>query len=81
MDFISILSIFVMVCFVGYYVVWSVTPALLTEDASALFARNLFNFVSAFWDERAGRPGLDGDIGGAVRLTLAGKVVHERLAA
>ena len=30
MDFISILSIFVMAVFVGYYVVWSVTPALHT---------------------------------------------------
>jgi H+-translocating NAD(P) transhydrogenase subunit alpha len=30
MDFVSILSIFVMACFVGYYVVWSVTPALHT---------------------------------------------------
>ncbi len=30
MDFISILSIFVLSCFVGYYVVWSVTPALHT---------------------------------------------------
>ena len=30
MDFISILSIFVMACFVGYYVVWNVTPALHT---------------------------------------------------
>ncbi len=30
MDFISILSIFVLACFVGYYVVWSVTPALHT---------------------------------------------------
>ena len=29
-DFISILSIFVLSCFVGYYVVWSVTPALHT---------------------------------------------------
>ena len=28
MDFISILSIFVLACFVGYYVVWRVTPAL-----------------------------------------------------
>ena len=27
-DFISILSIFVLACFVGYYVVWSGTPAL-----------------------------------------------------
>ncbi|HEX7752555.1 MAG TPA: proton-translocating transhydrogenase family protein [Novosphingobium sp.] len=30
MDFISILSIFTLACFVGYYVVWSVTPALHT---------------------------------------------------
>ena len=30
MDLISILSIFVMACFVGYYVVWSVTPAMHT---------------------------------------------------
>ena len=30
MDFIWILSIFVLACFVGYYVVWSVTPALHT---------------------------------------------------
>ena len=30
MDFITILSIFVLSCFVGYYVVWSVTPALHT---------------------------------------------------
>ncbi len=30
MEFLSIFSIFVMACFVGYYVVWSVTPALHT---------------------------------------------------
>ena len=30
MDFTSILSIFVLACFIGYYVVWSVTPALHT---------------------------------------------------
>ena len=32
MDFVSILSVFVLACFIGYYVVWSVTPALdITE--------------------------------------------------
>ena len=39
MDFISILSIFVLACFVGYYVVWSVTPALhtpLMAEANAI---------------------------------------------
>jgi len=30
MDFITTLTIFVLACFVGYYVVWSVTPALHT---------------------------------------------------
>ena len=30
MDFVSIFSVFVLACFVGYYVVWSVTPALHT---------------------------------------------------
>jgi NAD(P) transhydrogenase subunit alpha len=30
MDFISYFSIFVLAVFVGYYVVWSVTPALHT---------------------------------------------------
>lgn len=30
MDFVSVLSIFVLACFVGYYVVWSVTAALHT---------------------------------------------------
>ncbi|MAP24173.1 MAG: pyridine nucleotide transhydrogenase [Rickettsiales bacterium] len=28
MEFSSILTIFILACFVGYYVVWSVTPAL-----------------------------------------------------
>ena len=28
---------------------WSNTPAHLAADSSALFARNLFNFLSAFW--------------------------------
>jgi NAD(P) transhydrogenase subunit alpha len=55
------------------------TPTHLAADASALFARNLYNFLSAFWDKEAGRPVLDDEIGNAVRLTQGGKVVHERL--
>lgn len=58
---------------------YSNTPAHLAADASALFARNLFNFLSAFWDKDTGRPVLDEEIGTAVRLTLGGKVVNERL--
>ncbi len=55
------------------------TPAHLAADASALYARNLYNFLSAFWDKEQGRPILDEEIGDAVRLTQGGKVVHERL--
>lgn len=60
---------------------YSNTPAHLAADASALFARNLFNFLSAFWDKEAGRPVLpdDDEITAAIRLTKDGKVVNERL--
>jgi NAD(P) transhydrogenase subunit alpha len=58
---------------------WSNTPAHLAADASALYARNLYNFLSAFWDKGQGRPVLDEEIGNAVRLTQGGKVVSERL--
>lgn len=58
---------------------FSNTATHLAADASALFARNLFNFLSAFWDNEAGKPILDDEIGNAVRLTQGGKVVSERL--
>jgi NAD(P) transhydrogenase subunit alpha len=53
----------------------------LPADASALFARNLYNFLSAFWDKEAGRPVLadDDELVKGTRLTKDGKVVHERL--
>ena len=56
-------------------------PSRLASDTSALFARNLYNFLSAFWDKDAGRPLLpDGDeIGDAIRLTRGGQVVNPRL--
>lgn len=58
---------------------FSNTPAHLPAEASALFARNLFNFVSAFWDKEQGKPVLDDEIGAAIRLTRDGRVVHPRL--
>jgi H+-translocating NAD(P) transhydrogenase subunit alpha len=58
---------------------YSNTPAHLPADASALYARNLFNFLSAFWDKEAGKPVLDDEIGDAIRLTQGGKVVSVRL--
>jgi NAD(P) transhydrogenase subunit alpha len=54
-------------------------PSRLAADASALFARNLYNFLSAFWDKDAGRPVLDAEIGDAIRLTKGGEVVSERV--
>ena len=60
---------------------FSNTSAHLAADASALFARNLYNFLSAFWDQDTGKPVLDEEIGDAVRLTQGGKVVNERLTA
>ena len=54
-------------------------PSLLAADASALFARNLYNFLAAFWDKDAGRPVLDAEIGDAIRLTKNGQVVNPRL--
>lgn len=55
------------------------TPAHLPADASALFSRNLFNFLNAFWDKEAGKPVLDEEIGDAIRLTRGGEVVNARL--
>ena len=47
MDFISILSIFVLACFVGYYVVWSVTSALHTPLMSVTNAISSVIIVGA----------------------------------
>ena len=54
-------------------------PSRLAADASALFARNLYNFLSAFWNKERNAPVLDEEIGNAVRVTQGGKIVSERL--
>ena len=54
MDFISILSIFVLACFVGYYVVWSVTPALHTPLMSVTNAISSVIVVGALIAAAAG---------------------------
>jgi len=56
-------------------------PSRMATDASALYARNLYNFLSAFWDQEQRRLVLpdDDEIVQGVRLTREGKVVHERL--
>jgi len=67
------------VAIVGYRNV----PSRLAADASALYARNLYNFLSAFWDKEAGKVVLpdDDEIVKGVRLTQGGKVINERLLA
>jgi NAD(P) transhydrogenase subunit alpha len=58
-------------------------PSRLAADASALYSRNLYNFLSAFWDKEARRLVLpdDDEIVMGVRLTRGGQVVNERLLA
>ncbi len=53
----------------------------LAADSSALFSRNLYNFLAAFWDKDAGAPALpdDDEIVTAIRLSHGGKIVSERL--
>jgi NAD(P) transhydrogenase subunit alpha len=57
--------------------------AMMAADSSALFSRNLYNFLSAYWDEEAKRPVLpdDDEVTIGIRLTKDGKVVNERLLA
>ncbi|MCW2364093.1 MULTISPECIES: Re/Si-specific NAD(P)(+) transhydrogenase subunit alpha [Sphingobium] len=56
-------------------------PSRLAADTSALFARNLYNFLSAYWDKDANAPVLpdDDEIVKGIRITQGGKVVNERL--
>jgi NAD(P) transhydrogenase subunit alpha len=56
-------------------------PSRLAADTSSLYARNLYNFLSAFWDKDGKKAVLpdDDEIVQGVRLTRGGQVVSERL--
>jgi NAD(P) transhydrogenase subunit alpha len=69
-DFVSILSIFVLACFVGYYVVWSVTPALHTPLMSVTNAISSVIIVGALIAAAAGAA-----VPGARWMGLAGIVL------
>ena len=58
-------------------------PSRLAADASALYARNLYNFIAAFWDKDTKTLAFpdDDEIVKGVTLTRGGAVVHERLVA
>ncbi len=60
MDFIAILSIFVLACFVGYYVVWSVTPALHTPLMAVTNAISSVIVVGALIAAAGGEDGAPG---------------------
>jgi NAD(P) transhydrogenase subunit alpha len=56
-------------------------PSRLAADTSALFSRNIYNFLSAFWDAEKKAPVFpdDDEIVVGVRLTKDGQIVSERL--
>jgi H+-translocating NAD(P) transhydrogenase subunit alpha len=53
----------------------------MAPDASALYSRNLFNMISAFWDKEAKATvwPADDDIVKGIKLTEGGAIVNERL--
>jgi NAD(P) transhydrogenase subunit alpha len=55
----------------------------LAADASALYSRNLFNLINAFWDKDGKTVAFpaDDEIVNGIKLTEGGAVVHERLLA
>ena len=56
-------------------------PGALAADASALYARNLFNFVSLLVDKKTGALAIDwnDEIVAGSGLTKDGQVVHPSL--
>ena len=58
-------------------------PSRLAADTSALYSRNLYNLLSAFWNGESKTLALpeDDEIVRGARLTQGGKVVNERLLA
>jgi NAD(P) transhydrogenase subunit alpha len=55
-SFVFLLAIFAMACFVGYYVVWSVTPALHTPLMAVTNAISSVIIVGALMRLKAGGP-------------------------
>jgi H+-translocating NAD(P) transhydrogenase subunit alpha len=57
-------------------------PAHLAAESSALYSRNLYNFIAAFWSKESQSLVLpeDDEIVRAIRLTRDGQMVHPALA-
>lgn len=75
MDFLSILSIFVLAVFVGYYVVWSVTPALHTPLMAVTNAISSVIVVGALIAAAEGAEAVTASGGVSLWLGLAGVVL------
>ena len=70
MDFLSLFFIFVLACFVGFYVVWSVTPALHSPLMSVTNAISSVIIVGAIL--AAGPAEIEfGSVMGAIAVGLA----------
>ena len=56
-------------------------PSRMAADASALYARNLYNLINAFWDKdaKAAVWNAEDEVVKGIALTRGGAVVHERL--
>ncbi len=86
MDFLSVFSIFVLACFVGYYVVWSVTPALhtplmaVTNAISSVIIVGALIAAAASTDGWARWLGLAGIVMASVNI-FGGFAVTERMLA
>ena len=61
---------------------WRNWPSRIAVAASALYARNLLTFLTAFWDKEGKRPNLkpEDEIIQGVALTRGGAVVHPQFA-
>ncbi|MEX2643754.1 MAG: Re/Si-specific NAD(P)(+) transhydrogenase subunit alpha [Acetobacterales bacterium] len=56
-------------------------PSRLATDTTAMYAKNLLNFLNQYWDKEAGKLALnwEDDIVKGMALTREGKVVHPNL--
>jgi H+-translocating NAD(P) transhydrogenase subunit alpha len=56
-------------------------PSRLATDTTAMFAKNLLNFLTLYWDKEGGKLAInwDDDIVKGMALTRDGKVVHPNL--
>ena len=77
--FIYLLAIFLMACFVGYYVVWNVTPALHSPLMAVTNAISSVIIVGAMLADRPGHQSAGRSAFGFIAVTLASREHLRRL--